>query len=325
MSSSPDKENRAKKNVATLSICSNAFLTAGKLIAGILSGSVSIISEAIHSGLDLLASLIAFFSVRKSSLPPDKDHAFGHGKYEDASGIIEAVLIVAAGGIIIWEAISHLLNPSALDFATLYIGMIVMGVSAALNFVVSTCLMRVAKRTHSVALESDAWHLRTDVITSAGVFLGVILIWFTGLTWIDSAVAIVLALFIIYEGVSIIRRTFRDLMDASLTKDEIAKIDEIITRHANEYTEYHGLKTRRAGPDTFVEFHLTIPYRCTLVNAHVLTDHIEDEIRSEIRRCTVIIHFEPCDARCGSEICSFLCKEEVEGGEGEKAQGDFSG
>lgn len=313
MSSSPEKEIRAKKNVATLSICSNVFLTIGKLIAGILSGSVSILSEAIHSGLDLVASLIAFFSVRKSSLPPDKDHAFGHGKYEDASGIIEAILIVAAGGIIIWEAITRLVNPSALDFNTLYLGMIVMGVSAALNFVVSTCLMRVAKRTQSVALESDAWHLRTDVITSAGVFLGVLLVWLTGFIWIDSAVAIILAVFIIYEGVSLIRRTFRDLMDASLTDCEIAKINEIISRHANEYTEYHGLKTRRAGPDTFVEFHLTMPWSCTLVNAHVLTEHIEDEIRSEIRRCTVIIHLEPCDARCGNDICNFYCTEDETG------------
>ncbi|HJJ27814.1 MAG TPA: cation diffusion facilitator family transporter [Methanocorpusculum sp.] len=304
-----------KKNAATLSICSNTLLTCGKLAAGIFSGSVSIISEALHSGIDLVASLIAFFSVRKSSLPPDRDHAFGHGKYEDASGIIEAVLIVAAGGIIIWESIAHLLYPESLDFGHLYIGMIVMGVSAALNFIVSTCLMRVAKRTRSVALESDAWHLRTDVITSAGVFLGVLCLWLTGFVWIDSIVALVLACFIIYEGFTLIRRTFRDLMDASLGEKDLAKIDEIISRHANEYTQYHGLKTRRAGPDTFVEFHMTMPWKCTLVNAHALSKHIEDEISSEVERCTVIIHFEPCDGRCGNECCDFMCKNEIWDGE----------
>jgi Predicted Co/Zn/Cd cation transporters len=143
------------------------------------------------------------------------------------------------------------------------------------------------------------------------LLLGVLLMWITKLVWIDSVIALVLAGFIIYEGFTLVRKTFKDLMDASLSETEIAHIDEIITRHGDEYTEYHGLKTRRAGPYTFVEFHLTMPWQSTLVNSHVLTDHIEDEIQSEIERCTVIIHMEPCDGRCGNDYCSFLCHHQA--------------
>jgi len=303
-------ENRAKKRVACLSICSNAFLTISKIIVGVLSGSVSILSEGIHSGMDLLASSIAFLSVKKSSQPPDKDHAFGHGKYEDASGLIEALLIVLAAGIIIWEAIAKLVyggEYAQLDSLTL--GMVVMGVSALLNFIVSTRLMKVAKKTNSIALESDAWHLRTDVLTSLGVFVGLILIQITGLNWIDSVIAILVAILILKEAYSLIRRSFADLMDASLSEKEVAKIEEIIERHENEYTNFHGLKTRKAGSDIFLEFHLMMPHLMNLEEAHELSKHIEDEIKSEIPRLTIIIHQDPCDARCGKDSCTFSCKK----------------
>jgi len=303
-------ENRAKKRVAALSICSNAFLTAAKITVGIISGSVSLLSEGIHSGMDLLASSIAFLSVKKSSQPPDKDHAFGHGKYEDASGLFEALLIVVAAGIIIWEAITKLISGSentSLDILTL--GIIVMGVSALMNFIVSTKLMRVAKKTNSIALEADAWHLRTDVFTSLGVFAGLILIKITGLVWIDSIIAILVALLILKEAYSLIKRSFSDLMDASLSDKEVKKIEEIIERHETEYTNYHGLKTRKAGSDLFLEFHLMMPHSMGIKEVHDLSEHIEDEIKSEIPRLTVIIHQDPCDGRCGKECCTFICKK----------------
>ena len=303
-------ENRKKKNAARLSICSNAFLTISKIITGLLTGSVSIISEGIHSGMDLLASFIAYFSVKKSALPPDEDHAFGHGKYEDASGLIEALLIVLAAGSIIWEAISKLIHGGdAVSVDLLFIGMIVMGLSALMNFIVSQHLMHVAKETDSIALESDAWHLRTDVLTSAGVFAGLLIIQITHLTWIDSVIAVVVALFILKEAYSLIRRSFADLMDESLEESEIAKIEEIIARHKDEYTNYHGLKTRKAGPDKFAEFHLMMPRNTSLKEAHDLEVHIRSEIKSEIGRITLIVHMDPCDGRCGEDTCAFACKK----------------
>jgi len=305
-----ETENQRKKNVARLSICSNAFLTIAKIVTGILTGSVSIISEGIHSGMDLLASFIAYFSVKKSAVPPDADHAFGHGKYEDASGLIEALLIVLAAGIIIWEAISKLIRGGEeVSVDLLYIGMIVMGLSALMNFIVSQNLMRVAKQTDSIALESDAWHLRTDVLTSAGVFAGLLIIQITHLTWIDSVIAVVVALFILREAYTLIRRSFGNLMDESLSAEDIAKIEEIIARHEAEYTNYHGLKTRKAGPDKFAEFHLMMPRKTAFITAHDMVTHIREEISSEIPRITILIHLDPCDGRCGKDACTFACKK----------------
>lgn len=303
-------DDARKQNVARLSVFSNLFLTVAKILTGISIGSVSIISEGIHSGMDLLASCIAYFSVKKSAEPPDADHAFGHGKYEDASGLIEALLIVVAAGIIIWEACHKLVSGGEMvSLDLLYAGMIVMGISAVMNFVVSQRLMKVAQETESIALESDAWHLRTDVLTSAGVFAGLVLIQVTHLVFLDSVIAIVVALLILREAYSLIRRSFADLMDESLDEDEVILIKEIICRHANAFTNFHSLKTRRSGPNRFVEFHLMMPHATPLDAAHAVLKEIETDIVAKMPRTSVIVHLDPCDGRCGRPECSFVCKE----------------
>lgn len=303
-------ESKQKQNVARLSIASNAFLSISKIITGLSIGSVSIISEGIHSSMDLLASTIAYFSVKKSALPPDKDHAFGHGKYEDASGLIEALLIVLAAGIIIWEAVTKLIRGGeAVSLDLLYAGMIVMGISALMNFFVSQRLMKVAKATDSIALESDAWHLRTDVLTSAGVFVGLILIQLTGLVMLDSIIAIIVAVFILREAYILLKRSFADLMDESLEGDEMKKIEEIICRYQNEYTNFHSLRTRKAGPNKFVVFHLMMPHDKPLSEAHAVLTKIENEIKAEIPRVNIMIHLDPCDGRCNRDKCEFICKK----------------
>jgi len=262
--------------------------------------------------MDLIASCIAYFSVRRSAMPPDTDHAFGHGKYEDASGLIEALLIVLAAGIIIWEAVNKLIHGGdTLSEELLFIGMIVMGVSACMNFFVSQKLMKVAKETDSIALESDAWHLRTDVFTSAGVLAGLILIQITGLTFLDSVIAILVALLILREAYSLIRRSFGDLMDQSLDEKEVGKIEEIICRHQDAYTNYHSLKTRKAGPEKFIEFHLMMPHATPLSKAHAVLQEVEDELKAEIPRVTVIVHLDPCDGRCNRDTCTFVCRRKT--------------
>ncbi|MCZ9312660.1 MAG: cation diffusion facilitator family transporter [Methanocorpusculum sp.] len=302
-------DDARKQNVACLSVFSNLFLTVAKILTGVSIGSVSIISEGIHSGMDLLASCIAYFSVRKSAEPPDADHAFGHGKYEDASGLVEALLIVLAAGIIIWEACHKLISGGEMvSLDLLYAGMIVMGISAVMNFFVSQRLMKVAKETESIALESDAWHLRTDVLTSAGVFAGLVLIQITHLVFLDSVIAIIVALLILREAYSLIRRSFADLMDESLSEDEVILIKEIICRHANEFTNFHSLKTRRSGPNRFVEFHLMMPHATPLDAAHAVLKGIENELVAEMPRTSVIVHLDPCDGRCGRPECTFVCK-----------------
>ncbi|NYT05295.1 MAG: cation transporter [Methanomicrobiales archaeon] len=312
--SSPDLSREAanalKQNTARLSIISNAFLVVLKLIVGFAVGSVSIISEAIHSAMDLLAAVIAFFSVRKSSEPPDASHAFGHGKFEDFSGMIEALLIFIAAGIIIWEAARKLLGEGGPELSEdlLVIGIAVMAVSAILNYFVSRRLMAVARQTESIALESDAWHLRTDVYTSAGVTLGLVLIRVTGVTSIDAIVAIGVAVVIIRAAYDLTRRSVADLIDTSLPASDENRIKEIICEHASEYAGFHGLKTRRSGPDVFIDFHLVMPGNISVEQSHDLADHLESDLRLEFPRSTVTIHVEPCrEGAGGCRRCDRFC------------------
>lgn len=226
---------------AKFSVYSNSILVVLKLIVGIATLSVSVISEAIHSSTDLLAALIANFSVRKSTKPADDSHGFGHGKYESLSGTLEALLILVAAGIIIYEAIAKMLDPHA-EIKIVEAGIIVMGISAALNFTISRYLMKVAKKHRSLALEADALHLRTDVWTSFGVFAGLIAVWVTGETFIDPIIAIIVAAIIVNAAVRLTRRSTFELLDHSLSGEEEAAIRETIATVTGESSNYHGLR-----------------------------------------------------------------------------------
>ncbi|HWQ62907.1 MAG TPA: cation diffusion facilitator family transporter [Methanospirillum sp.] len=284
-----------KEKIALLSVGSNTFLVLLKLIVGLTLGSISIISEAIHSGMDLLASIVAYFSVKKSALAPDDDHSFGHGKYESVSGMFEAILIFVAAVIIIYEAGGKILEPTAepMDPTLMLAGIAVMGISALANAFVSSRLMKIAKKTESIALESDAWHLRTDVYTSVGVLAGLVLIRLTGITILDSIVAIGVALVIMKAAYDLTQKSYKDLIDCSLTDDEIKRITTIICEHYSDYVSYHGLRTRRAGPEIFIEFHLVVDKSVSVEQSHDLTDHLEDDLKLEFPRAYVTIHVEP--------------------------------
>lgn len=290
-------EGTLKKRAAALSIFSNLCLVLFKLFVGFLTGSIAIISEAIHSSMDLLASFIAFFSVRKSSIPPDECHPFGHGKYEDLSGLIESLLIVAASGIIIWESIRKLLDPSldSIPPEMLNLGILVMGISAVVNIVVSRRLMAVARQTDSIALESDAWHLMTDVYTSAGVCAGLILIRLTGWNVLDPLIGIGVALVILRTAYGLIKRSYMSLMDYQLSESEMEIIRGVICRHGMHYAEYHALRTRRAGPDIFIDFHLLVDGDTPVVQAHDLASHLEHDLKLEFPRSHICIHIEPSE------------------------------
>ncbi|HOT02715.1 MAG TPA: cation diffusion facilitator family transporter [Methanolinea sp.] len=310
-----DATNSLKQKTARLSVISNTFLVILKFVVGIAVGSVSIISEAIHSSMDLLAAVIAFFSVRISSEPPDSAHAFGHGKFEDFSGLIEAVLIFVAAALIIWEAVRALLGEGGpyLSEDLLLAGIGVMAISTVLNWFVSRRLMSVAKQTESIALESDAWHLRTDVYTSGGVMVGLVLIRITGITSIDSIIAIGVAVVIIRAAYDLTRRSVADLIDTSLPDHDEGRIREIICEHASEYAGFHGLKTRRSGPEIFIDFHLVMPGNISVELSHDLADHLENYLNVEFPRSQVTIHVEPCLEgagechRCGS-FCTYFQK-----------------
>jgi len=301
--------DKLKESTARLSVISNAGLVIMKFVVGTAIGSVSIISEAIHSSMDLIAALIAFFSVRKSAEPPDAQHEFGHGKFEDISGLIEALLIFVAAILIIREAVIKLLGEPSENFTPelLIWGIAVMGISALVNWYVSTRLFKVAKQSESIALESDAWHLRTDVYTSLGVFIGLILIRLTGITIIDPLIAIGVAVVIMKAAYDLTRRSFSDLIDHCIPPADEKRIQEIICDHASIYAGFHDLKTRRSGPEIFIEFHLVVPGDISVLQSHDLADHLESDLKTEFPRANITIHAEPCNegcTRCGT-FCTF--------------------
>lgn len=292
-----------KSNAALLSVASNSTLVAGKLIIGLMIGSVSVISEAVHSAVDLLAALIALFAVRTSHKPADREHPFGHGKIENISGTIEALLIFLAAAWIVYEAVGKLRHPEPVT--SLGWGVLVMGVSSLVNILVSAHLFRVARETESIALEGDAWHLRTDVYTSAGVMLGLGLIlvgerclpaydWH----WLDPVAAIVVALLIAHAAWRLTREAAGDLLDASLPPTERQWLREYIRRPRPAVHGYHDLRTRRSGEVRFIEFHLIVHGDMTVEESHYLTDVMTLEINKQFPNAIVTIHVEPCDGRC---------------------------
>lgn len=287
--------NKEKAATALLSIISNTSLVILKVIVGIALGSVSIISEAIHSGMDLLASCIAYFAVRKSAEAPDECHTFGHGKFESISGLVEAILIFIAAILIVHHAIVKLIDPSPepMNQTFLIAGIAVMAISAVMNAIVSARLMRIAKKTESIALESDAWHLRTDIYTSVGVMIGLILIQVTGIVFLDSLVAIAVALVIMKAAYDLTVKSYKDLIDYRLTDDEVSRITRIICEHQSDYVNFHGLRTRRAGPEIFIDLHLVVDKDISVELSHDLTDHLENDLKFEFPRACVTIHVEP--------------------------------
>ncbi len=280
-----------KVKVATLSIISNSMLIILKVVAGVMSGSISIVSEAIHSSMDLVASIIAFFSVTMSSKPADKKHPYGHGKIENVSGVIEGLLIFVAAFIIISEAVKKMLNPPEISDTMVGIG--VMLFAGIVNLLVSRTLYKVAKEEDSIALEADALHLKTDVYTSLGVAVGLLLIWITRISILDPIVAILVAMLIIKEAWVLCKNAFGPLLDTKLSDEDEAKIKEIMDRYCDKILDYHQLRTRKSGSIKYIDFHLTVREGLTVKETHEMSDDMEREMELALRNTNVNIHFEP--------------------------------
>lgn len=279
-----------KKSAAMLSIVSNSFLIIFKLISGILMGSISILSEAIHSGLDLIASIIAFVSIKYSMKPKDEKHPFGHGKFENVSGFVEAILIFIAAGIIIVESAKKFSGEVHIE--SINIGIIVMLISSIINIFISRILFKVAKKEDSVALEADAMHLLTDVFTSFGVCLGLVAIKLTGIQMLDPIIAIVVAIMIIKASIDLTRKTLVDLVDTSLPSEDIAKIEALINKHS-KIKCFHKLRTRKSGGTREIDFHIHVEENLSIFDAHTIAHEIEEEIEKALPGSYTNIHIEP--------------------------------
>ncbi len=293
-----------KTRAARLSIASNTALVVGKLIVGFAIGSVGVISEGIHSSVDLLAAIIAFVAIRAASQPADEKHPYGHGKYENMSGSIEAALIFVAAIWIIYEAIGRIYHPA--EIGNLWLGIAVMFVSSVVNFFISRHLMIVGKKTDSIALQADAMHLKTDVLTSAGVMAGLIGVYLTGLVWIDAVFAIIVALLLFHASYELFTEAFSPLMDTRLHEEEEVKITNAVLKHSHKFVDFHDLRTRKAGSERYVDFHMTVCKYHTIEYTHGLSDIIEDEIKLNHQECDILIHQEPCRLDCNT--CSLPAK-----------------
>jgi cation diffusion facilitator family transporter len=296
--------------IVKFSVVSNTVLTLGKLFTGIITGSIAIVSEAVHSLIDLVAALIAYFAVRKAAQPADRVHPYGYGKFENISGTIEGLLIFAAAIYIIYHAVEKLFKPEPLE--TPIVGVVIMLVSAIINFLVSQKLFAVSKENESLAAEADAWHLRTDVYTSLGVMAALVAITSTqwlfpamDIYWVDSLAAFIVAIMITKAAWCLVIKSTKDLFDVSLPQNEIAIIESIIKSN-DDIAGFHALKTRKSGNKRFIEFHILVNSQMTVYRSHETTRDLKAKISSEIESASFTIHVEPCDNTC-TEKCQEGC------------------
>jgi len=291
---SVSKGGMTKSRAAAVSIASNSALIALKLAAAAVTGSVAILSEALHSMIDLIASVVAFVSVRKADEPADVDHPYGHEKVENVGAAIEAMLILVGAGVIVYEAANRLSSGAEVD--QLGLGIAVIAFSALANVGVSRFLSRQAKRQNSPALAGDAAHLGTDAFTSAGVLLGLLLVQITGANAIDSIVAILVAGVIVVTGVRLLRQSTGVLVDEAPPPEEMDRVEAAIARARDEAPEvigYHKLRARTTGRRTYVDMHVQFAEGTTLEHAHEVAHRLRDAIESDLGDAEVLIHVEP--------------------------------
>ena len=262
-----------------------------KYAAYYVTGSVALFSDAAESIVNVATAVAAFFAVRWSAVPPDANHPYGHYKAEYLSAVLEGVLIVVAALAIMRKAYLGFLNPQALDAPTL--GLVINGLATAINGGWCFLLFRVGRRRRSPALIADAHHLLTDVVTSLGVLVGVALVAVTGWLVLDSIIAGLVALHILWWGWVLMMRSFGGLMDEAVSKELLEKIRQAISTEAEGALEAHDLRTRHAGRVTFIEFHLVVPGTMSVADSHAICDRVEEALKSDVPDAIITIHVEP--------------------------------
>jgi cation diffusion facilitator family transporter len=283
-----------KQRTAVLSVLSNSSLILLKIIAGTITGSVAILTEAVHSSIDLVASIVALLSVRKAGEPADESHRYGHEKIENLAAAIEGILILIGSAAIAFQAIRHLVGAGRVH--TVGLGIAVIAGSMVVNLAVSAVISRSARATESPALAGDATHLRTDAISSAAVLVALALVGLTGAQWLDPAVALAVAAVIVISGVRLLSRSSRVLVDEALPASEVDAIREAIEEFAPRgVVGYHELRTRRAGSRRYVDLHVQFRGGTSLEDAHRTAHELQDRIGARLRGSDVLIHLEPED------------------------------
>ena len=291
-----------KENVAKLSIFAVSLLVIMKAIASILTGSISIRADAIHSVIDLSGVIVGYLGIRISGKPADEEHAFGHGKAEYiASGIIAGLIFIAAGTIL-YQAIQRLISGATVELIT--VGIYVTLAAIVINLLTSWYALRVARSTDSVALEATARDLLADVMSSGAVLVGLVLVRLTGLGILDPIVALLVAGIIARTAYLTMRKSFVGLMDTKLPKEEEEGLIACIMEHSGQLAGFHEVRTRKAGSQRFIDLHLMLPKNASVEEAHQMCDHLEQDIEERLPNSNVTIHVEPCSVECDQCLIS---------------------
>ena len=300
------------KYPVVLSILAALLTFALKFAAYQLTGSVSILSDALESLVNLAAALVALASLYYAAMPVDDTHTYGHEKIEYFSSGIEGVLVLVGAGGIVWYAVDRLITPQSLT--ALGSGALVAGVSALINLAAALVLLRAGKASESIVLEADGKHLLADVWTSAAVIAGLGLVWLSDLSIFDSLLALLVAANIAWTAWGLLRRSFNGLMDHALPEEEQAKVRAAIAAHLGSGMTFHALRTRRAGAHRFADFHLLVPGNFSVKPAHDLTGKIEQAIREALPDIEVTVHIEPIEERAAWEDSALLPIEKAREG-----------
>jgi len=292
-----------RSGAAKLSLVVVIGLIVLKVVVAVITGSISILAQAVDSFLDLFAMAITLFAVGMAIRPADEEHPFGHGKVEGISAIVQAVLIFTAGGLIIYSAVHRIIVGVTIELTEA--GMGIMLVSIIVSVLLSRHLLKVSRTTDSIALEASARNIAADVYSAAGVLAGLVVIRFTGLNILDPIIALLVALLILKAAYDVLRKSFGGLIDVRLPKREEGEIMSCIMEHGGELVGFHKLRTRKAGSQRYIDLHLVMPKNASLEEAHRMCDHLEQDIENRLRRASITIHVEPCSIECNQ--CSISC------------------
>ncbi len=292
-----------KRGAARLTLGIIIGLVALKIVVSVITGSISILAQTADSFLDFIAVVIAFFAISLAAKPADEEHPFGHGKIENISAVVQAVLIFTAGGLIIYSAVNRIVSKTTIEMTEAGIGIMV--VSIVVSILLSRHLLKVSRATDSLALEAIGHNIAADVYSAAGVLVGLVVIRLTGLIILDPIIALAVALIIIKSAYTVIRKSFGGLMDARLPKAEESEIKSCLREHAGQLVGFHELRTRKTGNQRYIDLHLVMPKATSVEEAHRICDHLEQDLDDRLTNTNVTIHIEPCIIEC--DQCSVSC------------------
>lgn len=281
-----------KQRFAAFLLVLNVAMTLAKLIAAVLTASVGLLSEAIHSASDVFSSLLAYLGIRAAAAPPDEDHPYGHGKIESLAGFGESIMVFGIVAYVAIESVHRLITPQKVEQVSL--GIIVMGISAGVAFLIGGISRKVAAETGSMALKSNSMHWMLDAVTSAAVLVGLIAYQITGLKMIDPILGLVLAVWMFFGAVKLSREAFHELIDVILPESEVELVKKLVCEEAG-VLGYHRLRTRRSGTLRHIDLHLVVPREWSVVQAHDVADGLEKKIAAALSPAHVVIHVDPYD------------------------------